>query len=90
VELAATVAATRSQMLDLEATLDAATKQLEASRSQYGEIAAQLALWIAEADRRTQAVADAERRLDDMHQSRTWRWTAPARAAYDALRRMVR
>jgi hypothetical protein len=89
-ELASTAAANRSQALELSAALDAATKQTEDCRSQNAELAAQVALSTAEADRLAQAAAHAARRLDDLYQSRSWRWTAAARAVYAVLERMVR
>lgn len=59
---------------------------LEKRAAETAELRDALEKRAAEIERWRTAVDDGARRLDEFHRSLSWRWTAPARAAYRMLR----
>jgi len=62
--------------------LRARTEEIANLRSRLDDLQRTLAARIAEVAALHESVADGQRRLDEFRQSLSWRWTAPARAAY--------
>jgi O-antigen biosynthesis protein len=75
-ELAAVKEATRKSLLDADSKLSALRAELRAANT--------------EADKLRQAVATKTRKVDALLSSKTWRYTAPTRAVYRAIRSAIR
>jgi predicted nucleic acid-binding Zn-ribbon protein len=78
--------ATRAELGTARATLGARTAELAARNAETAGLRDALDQRLDEIERWRTAVDDQARRLDALHRSASWRWTAPARALYRLLK----
>jgi hypothetical protein len=73
------------EMNETRGELASRTTELEAVRDELVARTGELAARQSEAVNLNAAVTDLLKQIDALRQSRTWRWTAPARALYERL-----
>ena len=71
----------------MRATLEVHVREIGAQRAENSRLANALDQRTADIERWQAAVEGLTRRLDELQRSLSWRWTAPARAAFRFIRR---
>jgi hypothetical protein len=82
----AELASTRGELEAVRGTLHAANQEAERFRATVDQLGAELGVARGEIAGLKLSVAESVRRIEELKNSKSWRWTAPARAMIDFLR----